>query len=541
MSVHSSGNKITSMIPVRHNKYATLRMLLRQIGGLQILIGFSLSVPLIVSLIYGEIFSAIGFFASASLIILVGFLLYKRFQTSFEPLHRHALIIAALGWLSIAIAGSLPYIIIAYITPAETARQYCQTGADYVSSLFYFKNPLHAIFESMSGFTTTGLSMAVHEPSIGKGLLFYRSFTQLLGGAGFIVLSLAVLGQSNGRVALLLYGTESTGERLKPSIIETARSIWKIYLGITLFSFIYLVVGTYLILPDYSLSENIFDSINHAMAGQSTGGFSTLDDSIAGYNSFKMDMLYLLPMILGSLSLPFYFKVVHEKQISQFWKNLQTRSIFIACIFGSLLLSMMLMKSGIISEPFRIGIFQFVSALTTTGWQTSDVHIWDSASVVFIVMAAMIVGGAAGATVGGIKIIRVLLIFKGLFWHINKYFSTENSIKVVRFNEKRLLPDEMNRELAAAATFSFIYLLFVLISALITFYFMGNNFSITDALFESASAQGTVGLSCGITNPAMSPVLEITYIIQMWTGRLEIIPVLVLLRTILFGTKPKIV
>lgn len=526
---------------MHHNKYDTFKMLLKQIGNLQVLLGFTLIVPLIVSLIYSEYYTALGFTISLITCIAVGYSLFKGFQPSFEPLHRHALIIAAVGWLSIAIMGSLPFIITAYITPAEIVKQFCVPGKEYISSLIYFRNPLHAIFESMSGFTTTGLSMAVHEPSIGKGLLFYRSFTQLLGGAGFIILSLAVLGPSNERVALLLYGTESTGERLKSSIIDTSRSIWKVYLGITMFSFVYLVVGTYIILPDYKLSENIFDSINHAMAGQSTGGFSTLDDSIAGYHSIKMDMLYLLPMILGSLSLPFYFKVIYNKQINQFWKNLQTRSIIILCILGSIVLSLMLMKSGVISEPFRVGIFQFVSALTTTGWQTTDVHQWDSASIVFIVMAAMIVGGAAGATVGGIKIIRVLLIFKGLFWNVTNFFSSENSIKVVKFNEKRLLPDEMNKELASAATFAFIYLLFVFVSAIITYYFMDGNYTITDALFESASAQGTVGLSCGITNPDMSPVLEITYIIQMWTGRLEIIPILVLFRTIIFGTKPKVV
>ena len=428
------------MVSMHNNRADTFKMLLKQIGSLQIVLGYSILIPSIVSIIYGEYYTVFGFLISSLVCLAIGFLLFKGFKTTIEPLQRHALIIAALGWLSVAIMGGLPYLITAYITPEDIARQYCKSGAEYFSSLYYFKNPLHAVFEGMSGFTTTGLSMAVHEPSIGKGLLFYRSFTQLLGGAGFIILSLAVLGHSNGRVAYLLFGTESTGERLKPSIIDTARSIWKVYLGVTLFSFIYLSLGTYLILPDYKLSENIFDSINHAMAGQSTGGFSTLDDSIAGYNSVKMDMLYLLPMILGSLSLPFYFKVIYNKQISQLWKNLQTRSIIILCILGSIILSLMLMKSGMISEPFRIGIFQFVSALSTTGWQTSDVHIWDSASISFIVIAGMIVGGAAGATVGGIKIDRVLLIFKGLIWHVTNYFSSENSIKIVRFNEKRLLP-----------------------------------------------------------------------------------------------------
>jgi trk system potassium uptake protein len=529
------------MVIMHHKRYDTFKMLFRQVGSLQILLGLTLVVPLIVSLLYGEFFSALGFVISSLICIGIGFSLHKGFQTSFDPLQRHALIIAALGWLSIGIMGGLPFLLTAYITPAEIVEHYCSPGIEYISSLYYFKNPLHAVFESMSGFTTTGLSMVVHEPSIGKGLLFYRSFLQLLGGAGFIILSLAILGQSNGKAAFLFYGIESTGERLKPSILETARSIWKLYLGITFFSFIYLVIGTHFILPDYLLSENIFDSINHAMAGQSTGGFSTLDDSIAGYHSVKMDILYLLPMILGSLSLPFYFKVIYDKQINQFWKNLQTRSILILCLAGSIILSLMLMKSGKISEPFRIGIFQFVSALTTTGWQTSDIHSWDSPSIVFIVMAAMIVGGAAGATVGGIKIIRVLMIFKGLFWHVTNFFSSDNSIKVVKFNEKRLLPEEWNKGLASAATFSFIYLLFVLISTFITYYLMGSGYTIKDALFESASAQGTVGLSCGITNPDMSPFLEIVYIIQMWTGRLEIIPILVLLRTIILGTKPKVV
>ena len=526
---------------ILQKRLGTFKMIFRQIGGLQIILGYTMALPILISLIYSEYYSALGFLISSLACIIVGFLLYKKIKNTSEPLTHHALIIAAAGWLSIAIMGALPFLIIAYITPVDVAQQFVPAGADYGSSIFFFKNPLHAIFESMSGLTTTGLSMALHVPTIGKGLMFYRSFTQLLGGAGFIVLTLALLGHSSGRIAYMLYGAESTGERLKPTIIQTTRSIWKLYIGMTVFSFIYLVIGTYLILPGYSFTENLFDSINHAMSGQSTGGFSTLESSIASYHSKAMDILYLLPMILGALSLPFYYKVFYEKQFSQFWKNLQTRAIIITSVFGSIILSVMLLKSGIITEPFRIGFFQFISALTTTGWQTTDIHVWDAASIVFIVLAAMVVGGAAGATVGGIKIIRVLLIFKGLFWHINNYFSSENAIKVVKFNDKRLLPDEMNKELANVATFAFVYMLFLIVGTLITYYQMFSGYTLKDALFESASALGTVGLSCGITSPAMSPVLEITYIIQMWAGRLEIIPILILFRTIFLGTKPTVV
>lgn len=520
---------------------STFRMLFRQIGGLLIILGFIMILPLLVSLIFAEYYSALGFFISFTTILSVGIMLYRGQRSDIEPLNRHALIIAAFGWFLIAAMGALPFILIAYITPMEVAQKFVPENATYISSLSVFKNPLHAFFESMSGFTTTGLSMAIHEPSIGKGLLFYRSLSQWVGGAGFIVLALAVFGKTSGRSAILLYGSESTGERLRPTIIETTRSIWKLYLGLTVFSFIILFLGTWLILPGYPLVENIFDSINHAMTGQSTGGFSTLDDSILGYQSPAMEYLYIIPMILGALSLPFYFRVIYEKQFDQFWKNIQTRAILIASVIGGVFLSFILMENDVFKEPFRTGIFQYISALTTTGWQTSDIMLWDSTSILFIVTTAMIVGGAAGATVGGLKIIRVLLIVKGLFWHVNSYFLSDNAVRVTSFNQKRMLPEEMNKELAAAATFSFIYLVLVLTSTIATHYFAGGEYTLAHALFETASAQGTVGLSCGITNPLMSPVLETIYIIQMWAGRLEIIPVLVLIRTIFIGTKPKII
>ncbi|MBC7885746.1 MAG: TrkH family potassium uptake protein, partial [Saprospiraceae bacterium] len=162
-------------------------------------------------------------------------------------------------------------------------------------------------------------------------------------------------------------------------------------------------------------------------------------------------------------------------------------------------------------------------------------------SILFIVSAAMIVGGCAGGTVGGIKVIRALLLQKGLRWHISKIFLSKNAIKNVKFNHNILLPEQMNAELARAGIFVLIYLLFVFIGTCITVYYMGDKFTLADAIFESASAQATVGLSTGITDPSMSPVLESVYIIQMWAGRLEIIPILVLFRVLIYGTAPRII
>ncbi|MBP9152711.1 MAG: TrkH family potassium uptake protein [Flavobacteriales bacterium] len=338
-----------------------------------------------------------------------------------------------------------------------------------------------------------------------------------------------------------MYGSEASGTKLRATVIETARAIWKVYLVLTIIIIGYIFIGTALILPDYPISENLFDAVNHAMAAQSTGGFSTLDDSIAGYASAKMDALFILPMILGGLSIPFFYRFMFQGKVSELWNDIQTRAMLIACVVGSAGLSALLMHSGMVSDGVRVGVFQYVSALTTTGWQTSNIGAWDDLSILFIVAAAMIVGGSAGATVGGIKIIRALILQKGLQWHVAKVFLSANTIKAVKFNGETLLPDRMNRELANAGIFTLIYILFLFISTVITVALMSPDFTLADAIFEAASAQGTVGLSAGITDPSMSPILETVYIIQMWAGRLEIIPVLVLFRVLFFGTKPRIV
>lgn len=519
----------------------TFIIVLKQIGSLLILLGLIAGIPSIVSIVYSEWYSAAGFLLTALIISGTGYAIQRIFYRAEEPQYNHSLVIAASGWLAITMMGGLPFLIIAHITPVVAMNQLIPEGANYTfSSLMYFKNPLHCFFESMSAYTTTGLSMAVHEPSVGKGVLFYRSLAQWVGGAGFIVMVLAVFKQISGRSAILLYGSEATGERLKPKVLETARAIWKVYLLITVFSAVYLIIGTWLILPEYPLGENIFDSINHAMAGQSTGGFSTLDDSIATYNSVSMDMLYLLPMILGSFSILFYYKVIYERKYSQLWKDIQTRSLILVFVFGSIVLSYLLFRADSVQNPVCEGIFQFVSAVSTTGWQTSNIGNWDWISVVFIVSIAMFVGGALGATVGGIKMIRAILILKGLRWQVNKTFLSANTVKLIKFNGKLMLPADMNEEFTNAASLAIMFFLLILGSSLITTIFMGNDFTFADALFESASAQATVGLSSGITDPAMSPVLEILYIFQMWAGRLEVIPVFAMIRALFLGTSPRI-
>lgn len=514
---------------------------LKQITSIQILLGIVMLVPSIVAIIFQEWYSFIGFLAAGIFTAFLGFLSYRMLKNTQEPREQDSLAIAALSWLMIIFFGALPYLIIAWITPEAVMQGFVPKDQNYTSSLLNFRNPLHSLFESTSAFTTTGLTMASHEPSVGKSMLFYRSFSQWIGGAGFIVMALAIFRSIPGQGAVSLYRSESSGKKLRTNVIQTARAIWKVYLTLTVFVMAYLAIGTYYILPDYPLAQNIFDAINHALSGQSTGGFSTQDNSIASYGSAKMEMLFLLPMLLGALSIPFYYRLLFQQKIDELWNDLQTRSIIIASVFGSIALSLFLMLSDTVDDPFRDGFFHFISALSTTGWSTSSVGSWNDMSLLFITAGAMFIGGSAGGTVGGIKIVRAQLLQKGLRWHINRVFFSKNAIKSVKFNNKLMLPREMNKELARAGIFTLIYILFIFTSTMVTLFYMSGDFTLSNAIFESASAQGTVGLSSGITNPSMSPVLESVYIIQMWAGRIEIIPILVLFRILIFGTKPRII
>jgi len=513
----------------------------REIGGLLLLLGIVFLLPMLVSMLYREWYSAVGFLVSAAITSGIGYVVHEVYlKSAAEAEKKHAMIIVACGWLAVAVMGALPLLLIACITPPDVLQAFVPPGENYSSSILHFRNPLHALFESMSGFTTTGLTMSVHEPSVGKGILFYRSLSQWAGGAGFIVMALAVMQQTPGPTLQALFGTESSGEKFRPTVMSTARAVWKLYLGLTVFQAVYLAAGTYLILPEYPPGQILFDSVNHALTGQSTGGFSTLDNSIASYDSQAMETLYILPMIMGALAIPFYFRLIFKREFDRFWRDIQTRALLFLFVLGGAVLSLLLLKSGAAENAFREGVFQFISALSTTGWQTSTVSAWDDASIVFIVTAAMFIGGATGATVGGIKMRRVLLIQKGLQWQVGKIFFPERMIATVKFDHQLVLPEKMNEDLAQASTMAFIYVLLVLFSTFLTSLFMAEGFTLADAFFESASAQGTIGLSTGITGPSMSPVIESIYIVQMWAGRLEIIPVIILARALVLGTDPRV-
>lgn len=510
-----------------------LRTLARDVGALQLVIAGGMLLCLVVSLVYGEVYSALSFLIGAAVTAAAGAAAYRACRDARDPQRRDAMLIAGAGWFVTAAFGALPFLLAAYLTPPDIAQAFVPAGETYPSSLIHFRNPLHAFFESMSAYTTTGLTMAVHEPSIGHGLLFYRSLGQWIGGAGVIVLALAVIPRPRAMGGLALYRSETAGLKLRPSIIGTARAIWKIYLGITLGVAAYLFIATLIVLPDYGLAASLFDAINHAMTGQSTGGFSTLDDSIAGYGSYAMDLVHIPPMALGAIAIPLYYTFFRSRDVRVFWRDPQFRSMVVLFAVLTPLLSLALVGATAVPDPLREGLFQVISGVSTTGWQTSNIGDWPDAAVLLLVWGAMLVGGAAGATVGGMKIIRAYLLTRAVGWRIRQVFLPPQAVVPLRVGDRALASDEVQREVADAATFVFLYVLILLAATVLTARLMGPEFTLADAIFEAASAQGTVGLSSGITDPSMPVGIELAFIFQMWIGRLEIFPIIILLRALI--------
>ncbi|MFB6221310.1 MAG: TrkH family potassium uptake protein [Halolamina sp.] len=497
-----------------------LGRILEALGGLMV-------ISAVVPLVWGEYYALPALLASALGPLAIGRLLYWRFSSAEAPGRLHGMVVAATGWFAVGVFGSLPFLLIAwsvqlgvpgFSTPAQT------------TTLAAFTNPLNAVFESMSGFTGTGLTMTDNEEVLPRTLQWWRTFSEWVGGVGVIVLTTAILSRP-GSGSLTLYESEARSEKIHPSIVSTVRTIWWIF---TLFTFVS-------VLALWLAGMPIWDAINHGMTGLATGGFSITDNSIATYDSVVIDFVLLPIMLLGSIAFPVHYLIL-QGDLRNFYTDLQTRWVFIYMSVGSGLLWSFLYYGGPYETPFgalRYGLFQFVSAATCTGFQTAvdatNVALgrWPGYAQLTVTFG-MFVGGAAGSTVGGIKIIRGLTLVKGIRYHIADVFYPESAVRRLRINGRQLDEEEASREFMEAAIIVVLWIAFLVAGIFVLLLALPNaEFSLANVVFEIASAQGNVGLSSGITGPESLPsVGKVMFLFHMWIGRLEIIPVLVTLRTV---------
>jgi trk system potassium uptake protein TrkH len=514
----------------------------RDVGSLLLIEAVLMTVTVVVALGFREFHSALGFLIAGGITAGVGGAARLGFADAPDPRMKHGMVIAASGWFATALFGALVFFLTAHLTPESVAAGYVPAGAEYSeSSLRYFENPLHAVFESMSGWTGSGLTMAVHEPSLPYALQWWRSLIQWVGGVGVIVLTVSILSRP-GSGSYALYRSETREERIHPSVVSTVRTVWHIFLIYTLFSVIVLFLTIYWT-QDYTVFTAFWQGLNHAMTGLATGGFSVTDNSIATYQSPLIEGVLLPIMTLGAIAFPIHYGVLNGRDLRLLLSDLQTRWLIVLLGAGVVLLSVQnLFVDPIAGAAFdgstdalQDSTFQWISALTCTGFQSSPISEWNSGGKL-VVSVGMVIGGAAGSTVGGIKIVRAYTVARGIKWQFSRVFLPSSAVVHARIGDRVLDRDEMEREFGEAAIVTILWVILLIASSLVMV--NATDASYASALFEVASAQGNVGLSAGITGPEMPAVTEAMFLLNMWVGRLEIIPVLVFARSALYGLEP---
>lgn len=451
--------------------------MLHFLGFILLVIGGVMLLPTVAAFVLSEPHLAINFAAPAVGVLALGILLRRLFKPTELSLGK-LMVVVTVGWILACLFGSIPYMLSA--------------DMGFIDSYF----------ESMSGFTTTGLSMVQNPEAMARTVLFWRSLTQWVGGIGIVVLVLSALVGA-GKAAKKLYIAEARVERIEPTIRETARSILKIYAIFTIFGIIaFLLVG----MP-------LFDSINHTLAGISTGGFSTRNQSFAAFGDPALVIGIILTMA-GATSF-----AIHRKVLAGHWREL-FRSVEFRFMIGIFVAATLLLV-------WRVGIrdaaFQSAEAITTTGFQSANIYTW-SGFQKGLLCALMIIGAGFGSTGGGIKLIRVLIIFKSIWWSIKRSFLPERAVVPMKLGDRIYTQEDMTD----TAVFFVIYILVLVVGVALIAAMLPAGYGGADALFESTSAQSNVGLSVGLT-PILPDPGKVVLIIQMLVGRLEIIPVVAFL------------
>jgi len=409
---------------------------------------------------------------------------------------KESFISVSLAWLLFALFGSLPFII--------------------SGEIHSFPN---AFFESASGITTTGATILTDIEAMPKGLLFWRSFMQWLGGMGIIVFFMAILPLLGGEAAQM-FDAETTGlthNKFRPRVAQMAKRLWGIYLLLT----VLLIALLYLFRMDP------FDAVCHAFSTISTGGFSTKQLSIAHWDSAPIEAVLCIFMTIGAINFPLLY-FLFKGRFKRFFSDEEFRW-FIGIIVGMTLIVTLglFFHTGIdiqLKDTFRIAVFQVISVFTTTGFYTYDFTLWGPFFLILFLFL-MIVCGCSGSTSGGMKTVRALVLAKNTFGEFGRLLHPR-AIIPIRLNGNALSFEVVQRLLA----FAFLYIFIIIISWGI-FILAGMPF--IEALGASVSAIGNVGPGFGIHGPSgsysdLSGFIKIYMALLMIVGRLEIFTVLIL-------------
>ncbi|MFH0848208.1 MAG: TrkH family potassium uptake protein [archaeon] len=471
-----------------HSRSGTLHYL----GLTLIVLSFTFFVGTICSIALGELDLAPSFLMPGLVGILVGYII-QRMTTPGDLQLNQAMTLSAISWAVFPALAMIPMKLI--------------TGTTW----------LKAYFESMSGLTATGLTIFDNVEALPKSILLWRSLIEWVGGVGIIVFFLAIMAVK-GPAASRLYVSEGRIERIKPNVTGTVLRIWWIYI-------LYTVVGTILF---WLFGMPLFDAVNHSMTAIATGGFSTKNSSLAYYNSIYIEGAAILVMLLGATSFGVHYDMLAKHRNPLRNPEVKAMLAIIAVFVPVIAVSSLSIYRIPEAEAWRFSLFESVSALSGTGFSSSPLPSVNQLAK-WLLTILMIIGGGYGSTSSAIKIFRLVVVFKYLWWVIRRELSP-SFIFPLKFGRREI----QNEEIFEAFRLIFLYLVALAVG---TGALVWLGFDIGNSLFECASAQGNVGLSVGIVSPSLSPLGQLVLIIEMWIGRLEILPALVFVQSLAKSAK----
>ncbi|EMA13654.1 TrkH family potassium uptake protein [Haloarcula marismortui] len=477
-------------------------------------------VPLGISFVYGE--DTVVFLISIAIAIVVGLAL-EQASDSHELGPREALLFVGLSWGAVAVIGAIPYVIAGYGTESALGE------------------PVNALFESMSGFTTTGAT-ATDEISFARhshALLMWRQLTQWLGGMGIIVLMVAILPEAAVNGAQLIE-SEAPGpelQKLTPKIAETARLLWLFYLGFTV---LYILILLGLHYTGYAPNMDAYNAVAHGFTTLPTGGFSPQAESIA-YFSPAVQWAVIPFMLIAGMNFALFYLLLQD-EYAAFLQDRELQAYLganagVAVILWGLLftgsappLELGGITQGALENSLRQATFQVASLLNSTGYATSNFAEWGNTAQ-GVLLFAMFIGGSAGSTGGGVKIVRWLVVLKSIR---RQLFTTAHpsAVRPVRLGGQVIDEDVIN----AIYGFTLLYLLtfgIATVFLLLDAGRVGLELTVFEAISASLATIGNIGPGFGFLGPFGTYELfpetsKLLMIFLMWIGRLEIIPVFVL-------------
>lgn len=466
------------------------------VGQVFLVVSFVYFLPLLVAIFYGDRFE---FFLIPIFISLVagGFFLFdSRDYSKIEAENVDVYSAVALLWLLIPLVGAIPFVL-------------------------YGINPMDAIFEAMSGFTTTGATVLVPE-ELPSSLLFWRSLMQWIGGIGIVVVFIIFIPQTRKSPALLEAEYPAVVlPKIRPRIRDMAILIFRVYLFLTILEILIL----------YALGLNLFEAVNHAFTSISTAGFSTHSSSISYFQDPRVEIVLALFCLIGGVNFALLYALT-QREI-RIIADIEFKNYLILLFIGIVILTALNASQLGIFDSLRQSALQTIFLATTTGYTICNYDQWNDAAKI-ILLLLMVIGGCSGSTSSGLKIIRVVLLLKYVIFQILRVVDPR-SVRVIRYGNTIITEKQMNE----VVSFFVIYI-FVFVISLLLLSFTG--YDIKTSLSATIATISNVGPGMELAGPTetytnFNPLAKFILIINMWIGRLEILPVFMLIFSVFRGGK----